>query len=94
MVDYRRKNSSAFTDINKANVVDSGMRADGEFEYQELYMALDSLSVKERSAILLYYMQGYTIREVAQITGDGEDAVKMQLSRGRTHLKNKLSNGR
>lgn len=94
MVDYRRKSSTLLTDIDRANVMDSNLRADGEFEYQELYMALESLSVKERTAILLYYLQGYTIREVAQITGDGEDAVKMQLSRGRTHLKNKLSNGR
>lgn len=61
------------------------------FEYQELYLALDSLSPKERSSILLYYLKGYTIKEISKITDCSEDAVKAHLSRGRKHLKIKIA---
>ncbi len=65
-------------------------KTDKAFEYQALYMALDRLTDKERTAILLYYMQGYAIEEIAAITGSKTDAVKAQLSRGRIHLKGLL----
>lgn len=65
--------------------------ADEAFRYQHLYLALDRLSVKERTAILLHYMQGYAINEIAEITNSSVDAVKAQLSRGRQHLKDLLN---
>ena len=49
------------------------------------------LSVKvERSAITLYYLNGYSIKEIAAITETKEGAVKQQLSRGRDKLKARL----
>ena len=53
-------------------------------------MALDRLTEKERSAILLYYMQGYAVNEIAGITGSTPDAVRQQLTRARSHLKTLL----
>ena len=38
-------------------------------------------------AILLHYMQGYAVDEIAEITESSLEAVKQQLSRGRKHLK-------
>lgn len=67
-------------------------RADKAFEYQSLHLALEKLSDKERSAILLHYMQGYAINEIAEITDSSPDAVKQLLSRGRTHLRAYLNN--
>lgn len=64
--------------------------ADESFRYQHLYLALDQLSVKERTAILLHYMHGYAVNEIAEITNSSVDAVKAQLSRGRQHLKHLL----
>lgn len=61
--------------------------ADQRFEHQQLYLALSTLPPKERSAITLYYLIGYSIREIAEITGDAEDAVRKQMSRGREKLK-------
>jgi len=49
-----------------------------------------SLPPKERSAITLFYLNGYNIKEIAAITDTSEDAVKKQLSRGRDKLKEKL----
>ena len=64
--------------------------ADSSFEHQSLYLALRTLPPKERSAITLYYLSGYDIKEIAAITDVSEDAVKKQLSRGRDKLKEKL----
>ena len=67
---------------------------DGEgsssFEHQDLYLALRTLPPKERSAITLFYLTGYNIKEIADITEASEVAVKKQLSRGRDQLKEKL----
>ena len=62
--------------------------------YEDLYLALSTLPPKERSAITLFYMTGYSIKEIAQITDTSEDAVKKQLSRGRDKLKIKLGGSR
>jgi len=61
------------------------------FEYQELYKALGELNEKERTSIMLFYIYGYSVREISRITGDSMVAVKKQLSRARAHLKDKLS---
>lgn len=64
--------------------------SDSIFKYQELHMALNRLPVKERIAILLYYMEGYSIKEVAGIVDSTEDSIRQQMSRGRRHLKEYL----
>lgn len=64
--------------------------ADSGFEHQDLYLALRTLPPKERSAITLYYLNGYSIKEIAAITDTSEDAVKKQLSRGRDKLREQL----
>ena len=39
------------------------------------------------SAVTLYYLTGYSVKEIATISNSTEDAVKKQLSRGRDKLK-------
>ena len=48
------------------------------------------LPPKERSAITLFYLNGYNIKEISTITETSEDAVKKQLSRGRDKLRQEL----
>ena len=69
---------------------DSSFAADRDFRYQPLYMALEQLPPKERSAILLYYIKGYSVHEIADIVAATEDAIKQLLSRGRNKLKTLL----
>ena len=73
--------------LDDARTLVSPKTADEVFEHQELYLALRTLPPKERSAITLYYLNGYDIKEIAAITETSEDAVKKQLSRGRDKLK-------
>ncbi|MDE5653067.1 MAG: RNA polymerase sigma factor [Muribaculaceae bacterium] len=66
-------------------------KADSRFAYQDLYEALNRLPAKERTSVLLFYMQGYSIKEIAEIEDTSQDAVKQHLSRGRAHLRGLLS---
>ncbi|MCR5039895.1 MAG: RNA polymerase sigma factor, partial [Bacteroidales bacterium] len=76
--------------IEEARELISNTAADASFEHQDLYLALRTLPPKERSAITLFYLNGYSIKEISVITEASEDAVKKQLSRGRDQLKEKL----
>ena len=76
--------------IDEAQKLISSTSADSEFEHQDLYLALRTLPPKERSAITLFYLNGYNIKEIAAITDTSEDAVKKQLSRGRDKLRETL----
>ena len=76
--------------IDEARTLVSNSAADASFEHQDLYLALRTLPPKERSAITLFYLNGYNIKEIATITEVSEDAVKKQLSRRRDQLKEKL----
>ena len=76
--------------LDDARTFVSTKTADEGFDHQNLYLALSILPPKERSAITLYYLNGYDIKEIATITGASVDAVKKQLSRGRDKLKEVL----
>lgn len=76
--------------IDEARTLISSTTADSEFEHQDLYLALRTLPPKERSAITLFYLNDYNIKEIAAITDTSEDAVKKQLSRGRDKLREQL----
>lgn len=52
--------------------------------------AVNSLPVKYREVIHLYYVEGYSTTEIASLLGRGEGAVRVQLSRGRERLRQVL----
>lgn len=88
-----RRSSKPETDEFAATKKEIAMEtADAGFKYQELYYALEQIPPKERTSILLYYMEGYDVNEIARITDASSDAVRQQLSRGRTHLRNLIAN--
>lgn len=55
------------TGYEDAREITSQTGADSSFAYLELYEALDRIPAKERTSILLFYMDGYTIKEIAWI---------------------------
>jgi RNA polymerase sigma-70 factor, ECF subfamily len=70
--------------------VTAAEKADEAFAHQELYLALDKLNTKERTAILLFYMEEKSLKEIAVITRMPVNTVKAHLSRGRTHISDYL----
>lgn len=72
-------------------------RADEEIEieaisndYNELYAAINELNDKQRLVIVLYHLEGYSIKEVSKIMKMSVAAVNMNLSRGRKKLREYL----
>ena len=86
-----RASMRTMASIEDAKAVVSSFSADSPFQHQDLYLALSTLPPKERSAITLFYLTGYSIKEIAAITETSEDAVKKQLSRGRDKLREELT---
>lgn len=56
-------------------------------EQKEILKELLELPVKQKTAIYLHYIEGYHIKEIADIMGMTEGAVKMQLQRGRKQMR-------
>lgn len=52
-----------------------------------------ALPEKCKAPMILYYYEGYHVREIAEILNCGESAVKMRLKKGRELLKLELENG-
>lgn len=82
-----KRSEKITVDCDEAKGLSSEAESDASFRFQELHQALEQLSTKVRTSILLYYMEGYSVREVAGILDTGEDAVRQHLARGRKHLK-------
>lgn len=59
-------------------------------DYSELYKALLLLKKEYRLTIVLYYLEGYSIKEISQIMHTGAGTVKSRMSRARKMLKSIL----
>lgn len=87
-----KRNERIFEDYNDAQNLITSLSSDSEFRYQDLYSALNQLPGKERSSVVLFYMEGYSVKEIAGIEETTQEAVRQHLSRGRKHLRGLLSN--
>ena len=85
---YERKVDS-LDSPDSASIPDE-IGADDTFRYQALYQAISSLKPSERAAILLFYMEDKSIKEISSIMDIPTGTVKSLLSRGRANLKIKI----
>lgn len=85
-----KRSEKVFADYEEASNIPSSDNTDSKFQYQDLYAALTQIPGKERTSVLLFYMEGYSIKEISEIVGASPDAVKQHLSRGRKHLRDIL----
>lgn len=60
-------------------------------DYSELYEALSHLPEEIRLCVTLYYMEGYRVKEIAEMLDTTESAVKNRLARARMRLKEELA---
>ena len=89
-INYKRTMRQT-VDEGQANGIAASDAADNAFRYQELYAALKLLPEKERIAILLFYIENYSVKEIADIVASKQDAVRQHLFRGRMHLRGLLT---
>ena len=88
-IDHLRKPhlESVPVDEGEALRIESENKPDNSFRFQSLYQALDKLAQKEKAAIILFYFEDRSIKEIASILGIPSGTVKYHLSCGRLHLK-------
>lgn len=86
-----KRSKRTFSDYEQVSNVATSDASDASFKYQELYAALNMLPDNERMSLLLFYIEGYTVKEIGEIVKASQDAVKKHLSRGRKHLRGLLS---
>jgi RNA polymerase sigma-70 factor (ECF subfamily) len=65
-----------------------------EAEDRELLDRVLALPIKYKTAIHLYYFEGYSVKHIAKILDIGESSVKMRLQRGREMLRMEMEGGR
>lgn len=59
-------------------------------EYLDLYRAIEALNEREKICVLLYYVEDYSVKEIAQILHIPEGTVKSRLRKSRIQLKSLL----
>lgn len=65
-------------------------RAADREDYSDLYEALSHLSEPARICVTLYYMEGYSVKEIASLLEVPESTVKNRLSRARNRMRSDL----
>ena len=85
-----RKVESTENDLEQAHRLPDGQSPDEGFKYEALYEAICLLPEKERSSILLFYLEDRSIREISHIMNIPQGSVKGYLFRGRQKLKELL----
>ena len=65
-------------------------KADCMLEVEQVAAALEKLPLLYSEPMLLYYREGFTLREISNILNVSSDAVKVRIHRGRERLKRLL----
>lgn len=86
LADYRRRSREELPGDLPEIPPDNRPAGFDEDLRHDIGAALAGLSDKERTAVLLFYMQDRPIKEIAQITESPEGSVKALLSRARTKM--------
>jgi len=64
--------------------------AEASWTREKVRAALESVPDDQREALVLMYLQGYSVSEIEELTGASASAVKMRLKRGRDALRAEL----
>ena len=66
-------------------------KAEEQKDYSDLYEAIYRLPEEMRLSVTLYYLEGYSVREIATMMKTTESTVKNRLARARQRLKRELT---
>ena len=72
---------------------DCARRADCAFDVAQIAGALDQLPILYSEPMLLYYREGFTLKEISNALGISSTAVKVRIHRGRKKLMQRLGVG-
>lgn len=86
-INCSRSMLSSYWNKNVLSLKEAASLETAPFEENYVYQAVLKLPKKYRTAVHLYYFEGYSVKEAAKILGQSESAVKTQLKRARDRLK-------
>lgn len=84
------KNRLSYNKVRMADELSEELAADGREELSFVWEAVKALPEKLRAVVHLFYYEGYSTAEIAQILGRNESTVRSDLRRGRARLKETL----
>lgn len=88
----RRKKFQAHWEDDLLNQLESATQnAEVALDIHFLLKAMDSLPAKQKEAILLFEVSGFSMKEISQIQDSSLSATKTRISRGRKQLKELLT---
>jgi len=87
MIDYIRK-EKRYTGIDSAELGETSSSGNYSDLAEILERAVDNLPEDQKSVVMLRDYEGYSYREIAEITGLSESQVKVYIYRARIYLKN------
>lgn len=87
---YAQRNICSGEGQELETIMGSSKNISENADYSRLYEAIGRLSAKNRLVIILYYLEGYSVREIADLLHMGESAVKNRMSRARREMKQTL----
>ncbi|NNK80008.1 MAG: RNA polymerase sigma factor [Flavobacteriales bacterium] len=86
----RKKKTERFHTGTETTVIDPNARTDRDMEVEILHKALAQLPDAQRESLILFEINGFSIKEIAAIHEVRESSVKQRLRRGRIKLKELL----
>lgn len=94
-ISYRRKNRQQFQSI-ETTIIEYDQDADGLLEKIDkkkyLNQAMLKLSEADRGALTLFYLEEFSLEEIAEITGMQANTAKVRIHRARLRLADELKN--
>lgn len=84
------KNRLSYNKVRMADELSEELAADGREELSFVWEVVKALPEKLRAVVHLFYYEGYSTAEIAQILGRNESTVRSDLRRGRARLKETL----
>ena len=82
----KKKPESLNGDFVLNNHVDPHSSIEKQFEIEMLHKALSKLPEKQKEALILFEITGFSLKEIMEIQGSGASAIKQRLARGRRRL--------
>ena len=86
----KQKHQESLSELHAERLSAQGVSPEVVLDIQLLYRTMDKLPAKQRDALVLFEISGFSMKEIAEIQGSTEGAVKTKISRGRQKLKDML----
>ncbi len=83
---WRKKFFGVYNEIEANQIPDHSQNSDRNIDIELLYKAMGQLPAKQKEALVLFEISGFSLKEIQEMQGSSLSAVKSRISRGRQKL--------